>query len=518
MPADTDIFMQNMHFETNENGCDHLNLIMRNIYKSFGANNVLNNVDFRLDAGEICALLGENGAGKSTLMNILGGVLKADSGKIVIDGKERSFSTPVESLDAGIGFIHQELNLINDLTIYENMFLTHFPQKGAFLDAQYMQEKTSELFERMNIELDPKTMVRDLDASYKQIVEICRALLQDANLIIMDEPTTSLTEPEIKRVFNMMRLLKEKGVSIIFISHKLNEVMEICDRYTVLRDGHMVAEGTVADTSIRQLAAHMVGHDVNSDVLVRDIKLGDEMLRLEKLSDGKHFTDISLAVHSGEILGVTGLLGDGRSELFQTVFGAMGKRYTGKIFLGGKEIHLSNTFEALEAGIAYLPRNRKENGILKDMTILDNGSLVYLPKIKKGLFIDRKKQEELFAKQVEELRIKMEDRLDLITSLSGGNQQKVVLAKWLMSNPKVLILDNPTQGVDVGAKEEIYSIIHRLAGEGVAVIVLSSEAQEIIRVCDRTVILFHGRENGELRGSEMTEHAIMVLATGGKLN
>ena len=493
-----------------------MNLSMQNIYKSFGANNVLDDVGLTLSGGEICALLGENGAGKSTLMNILGGVLPADSGKIVIDGVERSFASPVDSLDAGIGFIHQELNLINDLSIYENMFITHLPKKGMFLDAKQMQEKTAELFEKMNIELDPKTMVRDLDTSYKQIVEICRALMQDASVIIMDEPTTSLTEPEIKRVFGMMRTLREQGVGIIFISHKLGEVMEICDRYTVLRDGKMVAEGLVKDTDTKKLAAYMVGHEVNTDVLNREIKLGDEMLRLENLSDGKNFEDISLSVRAGEVLGVTGLLGDGRSELFQSVFGAMGKGYTGKVVLAGKEVHITNTYQALEAGIAYLPRNRKENAILKDMSILDNGSIVELPKMKEHkLFIDFDKQEKLFAKQVEELRIKMGDRLDLITSLSGGNQQKVVLAKWLMSNPKLLILDNPTQGVDVGAKEEIYNIIHRLAMEGVAVIVLSSEAQEIIRLCDRSIVLFHGRQIGEVSGEDMNEHNIMYLATGG---
>ncbi len=493
-----------------------MNLSMQNIYKSFGANNVLDDVGLTLSGGEICALLGENGAGKSTLMNILGGVLPADSGKIVIDGEERSFTSPVDSLDAGIGFIHQELNLINDLSIYENMFITHLPKKGMFLDAKQMQEKTAELFEKMNIELDPMTMVRDLDASYKQIVEICRALMQDASVIIMDEPTTSLTEPEIQRVFSMMRTLREQDVGIIFISHKLGEVMEICDRYTVLRDGKMVAEGKVQDTDTKKLAAYMVGHEVNTDVLQREMKLGDEMLRLENLSDGKHFENISLSVRAGEVLGVTGLLGDGRSELFQSVFGAMGKGYTGKVVLAGKEVHITNTYQALDAGIAYLPRNRKENAILKDMSILDNGSIVELPKMKKHkLFIDFDKQEKLFAKQVEELRIKMGDRLDLITSLSGGNQQKVVLAKWLMSNPKLLILDNPTQGVDVGAKEEIYNIIHHLAAEGVAVIVLSSEAQEIIRLCDRSIVLFHGRQIGEVSGEDMNEHNIMYLATGG---
>ena len=491
-----------------------MNLSMQKIYKSFGSNRVLHGVDFHLDSGEICALLGENGAGKSTLMNILGGVLPADEGAILLDGREVRFSTPVDSLDAGIGFIHQELNLINDLTIYENLFLTHLPKKGAFLDAALMQEKTRELFERMNLQLDPNTMVRDLDASYKQIVEICRALLQDASIIIMDEPTTSLTDPEIQRVFSMMRTLKQQGVGIIFISHKLGEVMEICDRYTVLRDGNMVAEGAVKDTDPKALAAHMVGHELHSNSLKRDMNYGEEVLRVENLSDGKHFFDISLSVCAGEVLGVTGLLGDGRSELFQTVFGAMGRKYEGRIYLEGKQTKITNTHQALTAGIAYLPRNRKENAILKDMSILDNGSIVHLPKIKKKFFIDEQKQRELFTKQQESLQIKMGEMEDLITSLSGGNQQKVVLAKWLMAGPKVLILDNPTQGVDVGAKEEIYGIIHNLAKEGVAVIVLSSEAQEIIRICDHSIVLFHGRQVGTVTGEEMTEQNIMYLATG----
>ena len=259
----------------------------------------------------------------------------------------------------------------------------------------------------------------------------------------------------------------------------------------------------------------MVGHEVQMDILTRDQQKGDEILRLEAMSDDRHFFDVSLTVHAGEVLGVTGLLGDGRSELFQTVFGAMGGKYTGKVYLSGKEVHNTDTHQALAAGLAYLPRNRKENGIIKDMTILDNGSIVHLPKIRKGPFIDFARQEELFHRQEEALRIKMGDRMDLIGSLSGGNQQKVVLAKWLMSGPKVLILDNPTQGVDVGAKEEIYAIIHRLAGEGVAVIVLSSEAQEIIRVCDRSLVMFHGRIVGEVAGSDMNEHNIMYLATGG---
>lgn len=491
-----------------------MNLTMQGICKSFGANNVLQDVDFSLNTGEICALLGENGAGKSTLMNILGGVLPADKGVIELDGKPVHFTSPVDSLDAGIAFIHQELNLINDLTIYENMFLTHLKQKGVFLDAREMKRQTAELFERMNLTLDPSTMVRDLDASYKQIVEIARAMMQDASIIIMDEPTTSLTDPEIQRVFAMMRTLKEQGVGIVFISHKLNEVMEICDRFTVLRDGSMVAADLVSNTDTRQLAAHMVGHEVRMDILTRDQQQGDEILRLESMSDDRHFFDVSLAVHAGEVLGVTGLLGDGRSELFQTVFGAMGGKYTGKVYLSGKEVHNTDTHQALASGLAYLPRNRKENGIIKDMDILENGSIVIWRQLARCGLIDRRAELAAFDKQRQGLKIKMENPADPIGSLSGGNQQKVVLAKWLSAHPKLLILDNPTQGVDVGAKEEIYDIILRLADAGVAVAVLSNEAQEIIRVCDRALVMYHGDVRAQVSGDTMNEQEMMRLATG----
>ena len=487
---------------------------MEKINRSFGANHVLTDVDFTLHTGEICALLGENGAGKSTLMNILGGVLPADSGTILLDGKPVRFDSPVASLDAGVGFIHQELNLINDLTIYENMFLTHLPRKGAFLDREQMIRRTRELFEKMDLELDPCAMVRELDASFKQIVEISRALLQGSSIIIMDEPTTSLTEPEIRRVFDMMRTLKRQGVGIVFISHKLREVMQICDRYTVLRDGHMVAQGQVADTDPKELAAFMVGHEIRTGAGAEPDSRGREMLRLEHLSDGRYFEDISLSVRSGEILGVTGLLGDGRSELFQAVFGARGK-YSGTVSLEGRPVHLHTTSQALAAGLAYLPRNRKENAILKDLSILDNGTIVHLPRLVKGLFIDEKRQKQEFSRQVDSLQIKLGQMDDPITSLSGGNQQKVVLAKWLMSGPRVLILDNPSQGVDVGAKEEIYAIIRSLAAAGAAVVILSSEAQEIIRICHRALVMYHGRLMGQVQGESMTEQKIMYLATGG---
>ena len=492
-----------------------MNLSMKGIVKSFGANDVLRQVDFSLQAGEICALLGENGAGKSTLMNILGGVLEPDKGQIILDGKEVSFHSPAQSLNAGIAFIHQELNLINDLPVYENMFIGREIKKiSGLIDHKEELKQTRELFARMDIQIDPAAQVASLDASYKQIVEISRALMMNASVIIMDEPTTSLTDPEIERVFDMLRMLKRQQVGVIFISHKLREVMEICDRYVVLRDGMVASHGNVKDTSIAQIAHDMVGHDVRTEALAQSGQVGREILRLEKLTQEPHYRNISLAVHAGEVLGVTGLLGDGRSELFRTVFGDGGK-YQGQIYLEGKPVHMKSVPQALKMGIGYLPRNRKENAIIKDMNILDNGSIVTLEKITKLGLISRKKQLETFNRQRKDLQIKMESPFDMIGSLSGGNQQKVVLAKWLSTDPKLLILDNPTQGVDVGAKEEIYDIILSLARQGVAVVVLSNEAQEIIRVCGRALVMYHGDIRDEVSGETMNESNIMRLATGG---
>ena len=492
-----------------------MKVAMKGIVKSFGANDVLRQVDFSVRGGEICALLGENGAGKSTLMNILGGVLEPDRGQIMLDGREVTFHSPAQSLNAGIAFIHQELNLINDLPVYENMFIGREIKKaGGLIDHKEELKQTRELFARMDIQIDPAAQVASLDASYKQIVEISRALMMKASVIIMDEPTTSLTDPEIERVFDMLRMLKKQQVGVIFISHKLREVMEICDRYVVLRDGVVVANGFVKDTSIPQIAHDMVGHDVRTEALEQSGRIGREILRLEDLTQEPHYRHVNLSVHEGEVLGVTGLLGDGRSELFRTVFGDGGK-YQGRIYWEGRPVQMTSTRQALALGIGYLPRNRKENAIIKDMNILDNGSIVTLERITRFGLISRKKQWENFDRQRRDLRIKMESPFDPIGSLSGGNQQKVVLAKWLSADPKLLILDNPTQGVDVGAKEEIYDIILQLARRGVAVVVLSNEAQEIIRVCGRALVLYHGDIQAEVSGETMNESNIMRLATGG---
>nr|WP_306373227.1 sugar ABC transporter ATP-binding protein [Salirhabdus sp. Marseille-P4669] len=498
-------------------GSDAMKVEMKNIRKSFGSNDVLKGVTMSIQGGDICALLGENGAGKSTLMNILGGVHQMDAGSIVIDDKEVHFDTPAQSQEAGIAFIHQELNLINDLPIYENMFLgRELKTKSGSLDLKEMYKQTEEMFAKMDVDLDPGKMVRDLDASYKQIVEICRAMMTNASIIIMDEPTTSLTDSEIERVFAMMEAMKEHDVGIIFISHKLNEVMQICDKYLVLRDGNLVAEGYVADVTTKELASFMVGYDVRTESLRREKTVGAEVLRVTGLTHEHAFRDVNVSVRAGEILGITGLLGDGRSELFQAIFGAE-KFTSGQIHLNGKEVRIKSTYQAIKEGIAYLPRNRKENAIIKDMNIMENASIATWPMFSKRGIINSKKHRETFEEQRAALRLKMGELTDSITSLSGGNQQKVVLAKWLAANPKLLILDNPTQGVDVGAKEDIYDIILKLAEEDIAVVVLSSEAQEIIRICDRALVMFHGVIQGEVAGDLMNEHTIMNLATGGVL-
>ena len=491
---------------------------MKKIYKSFGAIEAVKDVSFSVEGGEVCALIGENGAGKSTLMNILGGVLPADRGQILIDGQQVNFHKPADSLNAGIAFIHQELNLINDLPIYENMFIgRELKKKGGILDLETMISRTKEVFDQMGIELNPKTMVRDLDTSYKQIVEISRAIMMDASIIIMDEPTTSLTDQEIERVFEMMETLKKQNVGIVFISHKLNEVIEFCDRYSVLRNGELVAEGIVSEVNIDQLARAMVGHELRTESLQRKAESGKEVLRADNLSCNNDFKNISFSVHQGEILGVTGLLGDGRQELFQAIFGS-GQIESGELYLNQEQVEIKNTTDALQKGIGYLPRNRKENGIIKDLDIFENASIVTWPLFDNFGVIDREKQEQKFKEQVERLRIKMGEKNDPINSLSGGNQQKIVLAKWLIANPDIFILDNPTQGVDVGAKEDIYDIILELAAEGIAVVILSSEAKEIIRICDRALVMYHGVIQGELSQAEMSEHEIMRLATGASSN
>ncbi|MDF2679673.1 MAG: transporter related protein [Brevibacillus sp.] len=490
-------------------------LHMQGMEKAFNGVPVLKGVNFSLRRGEIHALLGENGAGKSTLMNILGGILQPDAGEIYIEEKRMHMSEPRVSQQAGIRFIHQELNVVADLTVYENIFLgAEWTDRFGFLRVDDMCRRTEELLGKMGATLHPKSLVRDLEPSFKQMVEIARALLTEAKLIIMDEPTTALTSYEIEHLMDTMRTLRDNGVSIIYISHKLKEVLSVCDRYTVLRDGQLVGSGHVSETDEEELTRLMVGKSVGNESYHFSHSISEVSLEVRNLSSGKWFHNVHFSLGRGEILGVTGLAGDGRTELFEAIFGCL--PYTGEIRVNGQVQKLRHPRQALQAGIGLVPKNRKENAIIKDMSIKENLSLASLERFQKNLLIDGKKEVEAFERYRGLLSIKVSDPDLPIVSLSGGNQQKIVLAKWLEADPAILIFDNPTQGIDVGAKNEIYQIIAQLAKQGKAIIVLSSELPEIMRLCDRVMVMFQGEITGTLTRGQVNEELIMQYATGVK--
>lgn len=499
-------------------------LQMTGIVKRYSTVQVLSEVGFSVQKGEIHALLGENGAGKTTLMNILGGVTPMDSGRILLDGAEYRPGKPADAQERGIAFIHQELNVVNDLMVYENMFLGHeLRDRIGRLDVRTMCRKTKEVFDRMHVAIEPKSMMRDLETSYKQIVEIAKSLLMEATLIIMDEPTTSLTQKEAENVFSIMRELTRDGsVTIIFISHKLGEVVDFCDSYTVLRNGESVHSGSILQEDGNKIgqsdiARMMVGRDVLSVETYEAHEIGEVLLDVRNITVDTRVKDISFQLRRGEILGFTGLLGDGKGELVRALFGDLPK--TAKsITLGGKSLDVRHPSQSKKMGLGYLPDNRKENAIIKDLSVQDNITIVTLDQCKAGPSISHKKERQIAEEYKKKLSIKVASLSNPITSLSGGNQQKVVLSKWLNAKPDVMILSNPTQGVDVGAKNEIYAYIMELAKEGIGVIVTSGEAQEIIKLCDRVLVMYHGELRGELSREQLSEENIMILSTGGTLN
>ena len=491
---------------------------MTAIRKSYGVNEVLHGVDFHLKQGDIHALLGENGTGKSTLMNVLAGVIPGNEGTVVINGKQTELNNSFVPASSDIGFIHQELALVNHLNVFENMFIGKEEKHGIKLNKKAMAARAKEILNTMDVDLDPNTLVGELNASYKQVVEIARALMMEAKVIIMDEPTTALTNVEIENVFALMRRLKEKGVSFIFISHKLNEVIEICDSYTVMRDGVVESTGPVTSEITEDvLAKYMVGKELTYDDIYRKRDIGEEFLRLKGLSKEQEYKDINLHVNRGEIVGITGLLGDGRYELMSSVYG-YNDGYEGEISINGQVCHMNTIQKALTHNISYLPRNRKENGIIPDFSIRENLIISIMKRLRKMRWIiDRRKQRDTVNEYINKLNIKLGEMEDNINSLSGGNQQKVILARALSSDPNMVILDNPTQGVDVGAKLEIYRIIQTLAANGVSFVVLTSEAQEVLMLCDRIYVMFHGEIRREFDRRDATEEKIMIAATGGKV-
>lgn len=489
---------------------------MKDIEKSFGDNLVLKGVDFAVRRGEIHALLGENGTGKSTLMNILGGILKRDAGEIYYDGELISDNKRGdEVLKEKISFIHQELALIPDLKVYENLFFAQEIKKGLFLDTKKMQEESINILNQLDVHIDPNLLVKDLNASYQQVIEISKGLMKNSKIIIMDEPTSSLTDSEIEQLFEVLTKLKNKGISIIFISHKLNEVIDICDRYTVLRDGEVVKTGNITnETREEEIARYMVGAEFEIIDLYRKRELGDIILETQKLTRNREFYDVNINLKKGEILGITGLLGDGRSELMETVFGSRGS-YEGKILLKGQEIKCDSTKKSIKRGISYVPRNRKENSIIKDLSISDNLNISNFRFMSNKGILNQDKIKDNNIKFKEKLNIKLEKFDDLITKLSGGNQQKVIISRSLSVYPDIVILDNPTQGVDIGSKFEIYEHVIELSEEGISFFILSNEAAEIMAICDRAYVMFHGEVKKELERSDFSEERIMTYATGG---
>lgn len=491
-------------------------LQMKGIEKSFNGVSVLKKVSLEVGQGEIHALLGENGAGKSTLMNILGGVLQPNKGIVIINGNEVKMADPRVSQQHGISFIHQELNVVGDLKVYENIFLgSELRNKMGLLKVEEMCRKTDEILAKLGVEINPKEYVRNLDTSYKQLIEISKMLLHNSKLIIMDEPTTALAEHEVDRLFGLMKRLQKSGVSFIYISHKLKEIKEVCDRYTVLRDGVVVGKGDIKNEDLDSITKLMVGKSISQERIIGDHEIGSVVLEVNNLTSQGLFKNIGFSVRSGEVIGFTGLAGDGRTELFESIFGYR-KKHNGSIKVNGKAIKIDHPQKAIKAGIGLVPKDRKENAIIKDLSVVHNMSLSAISHFEKGGFIQEKCEWNKFKSYKQQLNIKVHNPKITIDKLSGGNQQKVVIAKWLEVNADILIFDNPTQGIDVGAKEEIYHQIVRLAKQGKAIIILSSEAPEILKVCHQINVMYKGEITARFKGEETTEDNIMRYATGTK--
>ena len=485
---------------------------MTNITKSFSGVTVLRDVSFTVAQGEVHALLGENGAGKSTLMNILAGVHPRDAGTVEFDGRPLENTTVKMAENAGIAFVHQELNLFNDLKVFENLFLRkEILTKVGTLNKKAMIAKTRELFDNLGVDIDPTAMVSSLETSKKQLLEIAKALFANAKLLILDEPTTSLNQNEIDSLFAIVHRLKEQGHSFIFISHKMNEIFAIADRYTVLRNGEFIESGNIADTTMEEVTRLMVGNSYSQGQVYRTRELGEPILELENLT-GEGFRNISLSVRKGEIVGMTGLKGAGVSEVMRAVFGVT-PILAGNLKIAGTQIHNNNIHKAMVHKIAMVAANRKENSIIPDFTLLENNYVSEHTLSAGRQLIRRKKEVGRYNNMQQLLSIKANSHGDLITSLSGGNQQKVILARWLTTEADIILMDNPTQGIDVGAKAEIYKLILQLAEQGKTILINTLEIPEIQKIADRCVVFYHGQIQTTLERDQITEEQVMLYAT-----
>ncbi len=494
-----------------------MNIEMRGINKSFGSNQVLKDAGFVLKDGEVHALMGENGAGKSTLMKILTGVYTKDAGTIIVDGQEVNYKNPQEAEKAGIVFIYQELNVLFDLTVEENLFMGKEITKGfGICDKKAMRQKAQDVMDRMGVHIPIDAVMSDLSVGQQQMVEICKALMVDAKVLIMDEPTAALTESETQVLFEVMRSLSAKGVSIVYISHRMEEIFEMCERITILRDGQYVDTKYIKDINMDDVVQMMIGREIGERYPQRNAKIGEEVIRVENLSSGKKFHDVNFAVKAGEVLGVAGLMGAGRTEIMQAVFGNL-PIDNGKVFIDGKEVSIKNPRQAIANGIGFITEDRKTEGLLLEKSIAENIEIANLGKVSDKGVLNPKKQAEIVKRGIEEFRVRCFGPQHECNNLSGGNQQKVVLAKWIYTDPKILILDEPTRGVDIGAKKEIYNVINDMAAKGVAVIMVSSELPEVLGMSDRIMVVHEGKVTGIIDGATADQAKVMTLATGGSL-
>ncbi|MFU1798301.1 sugar ABC transporter ATP-binding protein [Paenibacillus azoreducens] len=489
---------------------------MQGIHKAFGSNQVLSGVDFDLREGEVHALMGENGAGKSTLMNILTGLHPRDEGTILIDGKETYFVNPKEAERQGIAFIHQELNIWPDMTVAENLFIgKEMSSSWGLLKSKEMKALAKEQFKKLSVDIPLNIEAGQCSVGQQQMIEIAKALLTDAKVIIMDEPTSALTEREIQKLFEVIDSLKKEGVSIVYISHRMEEIFEICDRITVMRDGRTVDTKAIPETNFDEVVKKMVGRELTERFPARNPSPGEVVLEVEHASRKGLFKDVSFKVREGEIVGFSGLMGSGRTEIMRALFG-LDRLDQGEIRMFGKKAVIRKPVDAVKHGIGFITEDRKDEGLILDFSVRENMVLPSLSGFTSKGIISAQKEKMFVDALVKRLQIKTHSSETAAGNLSGGNQQKVVIAKWVGIGPKLLILDEPTRGVDVGAKREIYQLMNELTGHGVAIIMVSSELPEVLGMSDRIVVVHEGRITGELSKEEATQEKIMTLATGGQ--
>jgi ribose transport system ATP-binding protein len=491
---------------------------MKGIKKSFHQHVVLDGVDFEVRPGEVHALMGENGAGKSTLMKILTGIYERDEGTVLVNGKEVHYRSPKEAEQDGISVIHQELNIIPTLSVAENIFLGREKTIGktGVIRSKEMEEAARTYLDQLGISISPREIAGNLSVGKQQIVEIAKALSTNARCLIMDEPTAALTEREIQTLFEVIRSLKENGVSIVYISHRMEEIFTICDRISILRDGQFIGTKAIPETNFDEVVHMMVGRQLGERFPKRNVKIGKERLRVEGLSSPGVCENVSFSVRAGEVLGVAGLMGAGRTEIMETIFGVR-KKKSGSVYIDGKLVSVSSPWQAIEHGMAFITEDRKQKGLVLQMSVRENLTLPTTNKVSQGGIIQSKKENEFTQSLIEQLKIKTSSPELEVKALSGGNQQKVVFGKWLGMNPSILILDEPTRGVDVGAKKEIYEIMNQLAAEGVAIIMISSELPEVLGMSDRIMVVHEGKVTAILENDEkLNQETIMAAATGGE--